>query len=566
VLVQMAVTGTLVFVAALGVTAAMRRSAAAARHIVWACALFAALGIPAMVFFGPTWSLPVLPATTTPFEAGTRVRSAIPAPVGAARGAGPQTAVTVRDSSSTKVFQPTAMQIVTLVWLVGAAIGLARLVAGLLVARRLVRRAVPVEDWTWRVSAQRIADLQRIETPVTLRATPDASVPMTWGLWRRSVLLLPHDAANWPADRRRAVLLHEMAHVKRRDCLVRSLAQAACTLHWFNPFAHLALRRLRAEQERACDDVVLAAGMAGCDYANHLLDIVRASCATALDRAALAMGRRSELEGRMFDILDDSRRRDSSSRRTKWMAMLATVTVIGVLGTMRLTGAQTQAAAFAPHVTGLPVDQRAGRVDFSRVQWTRTVDEQTRRRVADVLGAALADRDEQVRDRARQGLDAIAALADGTVTVSSPCAGNCIFDEAFPFAPAALFFEFETRWALFEIQSQDVVTRKRGIGRLMGRTESSAAALAQFLQDSDPQIRGLAAIRLDSVVYPGAVPGWVNLLADNDASLRERAAISLGAIGDPSSIEPLTTALFSDSSLDVRRQAARSLGRIAAGG
>ena len=69
----------------------------------------------------------------------------------------------------------------------------------------------------------------------------------------------------------------------------------------------------------------------------------------------------------------------------------------------------------------------------------------------------------------------------------------------------------------------------------------------------------------DSVVFPPAVPGWIVLLGDSDESLRERAAISLGAIGDPSAIDPLTSTL-NDASPDVRRQAARSLGLIAAGG
>ncbi len=73
-------------------------------------------------------------------------------------------------------------------------------------------------------------------------------------------------------------------------------------------------------------------------------------------------------------------------------------------------------------------------------------------------------------------------------------------------------------------------------------------------------------MHLDSVVFPPAVPGWIVLLGDSDQSLRERAAISLGAIGDPSAIDPLTSTMLNDASPDVRRQAARSLGLIAAGG
>jgi hypothetical protein len=381
-------------------------------------------------------------------------------------------------------------------------------------------------------------------------------------LWGRSVVLLPLDADGWPADRRRAVLLHELAHVRRHDCLVRSLAQAACALQWFNPLAHLALQRLRVEQERACDDVVLAAGMAAPDYADHLLEIVRASCATALDRAALAMGWRSELEGRVCAILDNTRRRDDSSRRTRLIAAAATAVVVVTVGVLRLSGSQN--GGVAPRVTGLQTDAGSGRMDFSQLQWTRSIDEETRRRVAGVLTAALRDGDGEVRDTAQQALGAIANVSAGTALVSSPCRGNCVVGDAR--MPSAVFFEMQTKLALLELQSGDSALRRRGIGRLMGRTESSAAALAELLQDADPQIRALAAIHLDSVVFPAALPGWIALLGDSDASLRERAAISLGAIGDPSAIDPLTSTLLNDASPDVRRQAARSLGLIAAGG
>jgi hypothetical protein len=70
----------------------------------------------------------------------------------------------------------------------------------------------------------------------------------------------PATADAWPEDRRRAVLAHELAHVKRFDCLTQALAQLACILFWWHPAVWYAARRLRVERERACDDLVLGAG------------------------------------------------------------------------------------------------------------------------------------------------------------------------------------------------------------------------------------------------------------------------------------------------------------------
>ena len=119
---------------------------------------------------------------------------------------------------------------------------------------------------------------------------------------------MPADADAWPVERLRIVLLHELAHVKRRDCLTHLLAQAACAVYWFNPLAWMAARQARAERERACDDLVLAAGTRGSDYAEELLQIARVMRSgrfpAVLAGATLAMAHRSQLEGRLMAILD----------------------------------------------------------------------------------------------------------------------------------------------------------------------------------------------------------------------------------------------------------------------
>ena len=101
-------------------------------------------------------------------------------------------------------------------------------------------------------------------------------------------MLLPESANEWTMERRRSVLLHEMAHVKRRDCLVQFLGQLTCAAHWCNPAVWFAARELRRESERACDDLVLHAGTRPSDYAHDLLDMARALTTTPAPTLAAA--------------------------------------------------------------------------------------------------------------------------------------------------------------------------------------------------------------------------------------------------------------------------------------
>jgi hypothetical protein len=192
--------------------------------------------------------------------------------------------------------------------------------------------------------------------------------------------------------RLRAVLLHEVAHVKRGDCRVQLLAQMACAVYWFNPLIWIAARQLRVERERACDDEVLAHGATPSAYAADVLQLARAQSRLA-SSALLAMARPGELEGRLRAILAPGRPR-IPNRAARIAATVAICTLAGVV-----LGARTS-------------DVRAAAVSRSIVLADHDDPERAALKLAldsspdavPGLIAALRDSDSQVREKAALGL------------------------------------------------------------------------------------------------------------------------------------------------------------------
>jgi beta-lactamase regulating signal transducer with metallopeptidase domain len=160
------------------------------------------------------------------------------------------------------------------VWLTGISLGFLQFLAGNLVVYRAIRRGRPVVDAEWLTLLAEASARLAVRRKVALRQTDAVAVPVVWG-WRRPVVLLPANADSWPSEQRRAFLLHELAHVVRQDGLAQALAAVAHAVYWPHPLVWWAVRRLRAEAERACDDRELLAGTEAPEYAQYQHEAAR---------------------------------------------------------------------------------------------------------------------------------------------------------------------------------------------------------------------------------------------------------------------------------------------------
>jgi beta-lactamase regulating signal transducer with metallopeptidase domain len=366
-LLDLGLKGILLLVVAWGLVLTMSRQPAAARHLVWSLAMCGLVVLPFLHWVTPTWRVPILPAAP---KAQTLPRSAVgwsPQPVPQRTDAvrGTESAPTVlpnaspmpvalaaaasapeaelpaiagrATSAATSNYHPARKGLV-MAWALIAGVLLLPRAIGLVLIRGLLRSGQTTATPDWTALVESVSRELGIRRRVRICQSACVGIPMTSG-WLRPMLLLPQAADDWPEARRRNVLLHELAHVKRWDNLSRAAAQWACALYWPNPLVWLAARRMHQECERACDDVVLNTGIKPSDYAGELLQIAaHAGFRRYVGCAAIGMASKPAIEGRLREILDPRRNRRTLSRRLIWIGAVLTISSALPIADLRLEG------------------------------------------------------------------------------------------------------------------------------------------------------------------------------------------------------------------------------------
>ncbi|MGE3315155.1 MAG: M56 family metallopeptidase [Planctomycetaceae bacterium] len=358
-----ALKGTVVLVAAALCAMLLGRASAALRHFVWCLAFTALALLPIFSIALPSWQVPGLRGVVSSWMESFPTE---PAPTGIDPSAASQTQAAVEarggaEDSSVAVFParssntpPTSVTVsnspeptlpvrsyswrpaVSRIWFLGVCAALAPLAAGMLAQRWLSRRVLQLNDLAWTEPLEELRSYFRIWRRVTLCVGTRPIVPLTLGVVQ-PVVVIPSQGRDWHPERRRVVLMHELAHVSRHDVLTQIFAQAICALYWFHPLVWIAARRMRIERETACDDRVLNAGIRPSTYAQHLLEIACLSRRRLLPAtASVGMSSGSKLEWRVTTILDTRRDRGPLSLSTIAMGAVASFLTAAALASASL--------------------------------------------------------------------------------------------------------------------------------------------------------------------------------------------------------------------------------------
>lgn len=445
----------------------LRRAAPSTRHLLWHAAIVMVLLAPALAPLAPKFNVPMV--RTVP-----RVpRGLVPMVTMVPGASAPGTSGTSTPGTTPLGTRGTVRTTGTLAALaVGVWFAFGWLCSGL-----SVRRSKPAPT-AWIYDARQVC--ARIGLPeIEIRQSLREGSPHVAGLFR-SIVMIPAQAAAWTADARYATLVHELTHIRRRDRRTQAIAQLACAVYWFNPLVWHAAGSLARERERACDDEVLRMGAKPSDYAALLLDLARRP-GPWLPATALAMARRSAIEGRLLLILGHVVR--TPRRSSRWLVTAG----IAAIATAIL-GAQPAAP---PRAEGTP-------------KMPDLMDADRDAMLPSLTGAfvkALGDTSRQVREKAALGL----ALTPGDDVIDP---------------------------LLTALKDPDAQVReKAAIGLAFRRDPRIVEPLLAAIADEDAQVREKAAIALGASGDARALDALRKAATDPDSQVREKAVAGLLLFG-----------------------------------
>jgi HEAT repeat protein/beta-lactamase regulating signal transducer with metallopeptidase domain len=541
---------TLLLLLAFALSFLTRGTSASARHVLWSLTFGLLLVVPAIATVSLTrqeMRIPVAVLSPAPEPASIMV-SGEP-------GSRAHRAERRVDSSTEPFVAPTPApslrpsSVLASLWVAGGLLLVARLALGFVSSRRVRTRAEVVSEPAWIGLLDQARERLDLRRPVDLRWSERVQLPMTMGLLRPTILL-PLAADGYSIPRRSAVILHELAHVRRLDLWTQLMSQLATAAFWWNPLVWIASHRMRLLSERASDDLVLEAGARPSDYAHDLLEMARGlHKERAKLLASVTMAHRSRFEERLLAILDPRIARKAVSSRFVLVTALAALPLALSLALVVPTAARAQREApvkpvaeeperpeperaAAPEAPQAPEPPAAPEKE-SKAQESEPAgaDTEARSRARAALAKALDDPEASVRE---QALHALIQLGDASI------------------AP-------HLEKALADAEPETRAQAAYGLGQL--RREESAPSLAKALRDSDKEVREQAAWALGMIRSEASVGDLVGAMRDAEDNVREQAVWALGMIRSRASVDGLVGAL-TDSSPNVRSQAAWALGMI----
>jgi bla regulator protein blaR1 len=194
----------------------------------------------------------------------------------------------------------------SMVYLVLLAVPVINFIRNYRYVQHIRQHGIRKADVEWRMFVQKVAGHLGIRKPVRIWMSELVNSPVTIG-YLKPVILLPVAVLNQLTTKQvEAILLHELAHIRRTDYLINLLTRLVQTILYFNPFVKAFARIIEGEREKSCDQMVMQFQYEPYGYASALLELEKAAHANMAQSTmamAAAGGKKSQLITRVETIL-----------------------------------------------------------------------------------------------------------------------------------------------------------------------------------------------------------------------------------------------------------------------
>ncbi len=266
---------------------------------------------------------------------------------------------------------PKDMPLPIVIWFIGIVVMGILLVLRNLNQRRMIRSVCAVDEQTNNLLAACSERLGITRLP-EIGFSSEISAPMLVGV-THPLILMPRDICQTCGQRElTAMLLHELAHIKRRDMIGVWACHLAQILFFFHPAIWLAGREIERERELACDEMVLSSyAITRKEYAAGYLSAVKLANGLRMKQSALSMAEPFDIEKRrLMGILDNA----IPVFSRKWISILLLMSLVGLpsfSGDISRADVRQQLADVLRSGQGITADQAVSlaRQFFSDAGW-----------------------------------------------------------------------------------------------------------------------------------------------------------------------------------------------------
>ncbi len=358
----------------------------------------------------------------------------------------------------------------------------------------------------WKDRLQQLQNQFGIRQPIRFNVSDRISSPISWGLWRHTIVIDINSFQHHEPD---DILRHELAHIIHYDWLSVIVMRIVCAVYWFHPLIWLLQKQFRYQLECAADNTVLRMGGRASEYAQTLIDVSRVE----ENQRRLAMNlaaRGNSLYQRIINILSDDHTRTPVTKRDWALGIMLSLVILLGSASFSLVGEQ--------------------------VQWPQQLFESS-------LTHRAAPR--HVADEVAQQLE---TLNNENFNALAQAIRHRDFDARHAHDAKSFKQRKAIPILILALHDLDPVVRRLALwGFSEMRFYETLPVIAILLKDEDPLVRAEAAGAIGDFGEKSWAIKLTPLLSDSSPLVRQRVAHALGDLADSTTLPALKQALGSPS-------------------